>query len=338
MAIFDLTLKGPIHQGEFVGINRESALEWVPSDTLFAAIVATWASQGQPVEAILEDFLNGMPPFLLTSAFPRAGTVRFYPAPSRLPARLFDAGHLAKSLKKIRWLSQGVLDELVKGGTPSAENSNFLHRGSIWLTPLDYQAVEPLLSEGEDHLLTLWRSQIVPHVTIDRNSNASNLFHTGRVTFGENCGLWFAVDRPTDAIRKALTHLSDAGLGGMRSTGHGAFEFKEDAQALQLATEAWGLCLSRYAPRTLNDITAGLQASESAYKLVTVGGWCQDDEGHSWRRRSVRLIAEGAILPTHVTGGLVDVRPMDVPQFKTRPVYRYAFPYLIPAGKLAEAL
>lgn len=198
--------------------------------------------------------------------------------------------------------------------------------------------IEPLLSKGEDLELSLWRSQIVPHVTIDRNSNASNLFHTGRVIYGENCGLWFALDRTSDAIRRALIHLSDAGLGGLRSTGHGAFELKEIAQDLVTASDGWGLCLSRYAPLTLSDVTGGLQASESAYKLVTVGGWCQDDEGHPWRRRSVRLIAEGAILPTQIKGSLIDVRPVDVPQFKTRPVYRYALPYFIPAGQLVEAL
>ena len=88
MAIFDLTLKGPIHQGEFVGINREAALEWVPSDSLFAAIVATWASQANRWRQSGR-FCNGVPPFLLTSAFPRAGLVRFYPSPSRLPPRLF---------------------------------------------------------------------------------------------------------------------------------------------------------------------------------------------------------------------------------------------------------
>ena len=103
MAIFNLTLKGPIHQGEFVGINREAALDWVPSDTLFAALVATWASHGEPVKQLLEDFVSGAPPFRLTSAFPRAGAVRFYPAPARYPARLYASGMAAKTLKKVHW-------------------------------------------------------------------------------------------------------------------------------------------------------------------------------------------------------------------------------------------
>ncbi len=336
MAIFDLTLKSPLHQGEFVGINREAALEWVPSDTLFAALVATWASQGEELETLLEGFRSGKPPFRITSAFPRAGLVRFYPVPPRLPVRLFDGGQDAKALKKIRWISQGILDSLVSGGAPAREHT--LHGGSIWLTSNEKQEVAPLLRTGDDGKSRLWHSQIVPHVTIDRSTSASNLFHTGRVSFGENCGLWFAVDNPPESLRIALTLLSDSGLGGLRSTGHGAFTFTEYAQAIPIAQDGWGLCLSRYAPQTLQDVTDGLQSPQSTYKLISVGGWCQDDSGHAWRRRSVRLISEGALLPVTVTGGLVDVRPLDVPQFNNRPVYRYAFPYLIPAGNLAEVL
>lgn len=338
MAIFDLTLKGPIHQGEFVGINREAALEWVPADTLFAALVATWASQGENVAAMLEGFLQGKPPFLLTSAFPRAGAVRFYPAPPRLPSRLLSKGRDAKPFKKIRWLSQGVLDALVRGDTPDMSEENFLHGGSIWLNNVELKALGRLLQTGDDNKQTLWRLQVVPHVTVDRESNASNLFHTGRVSFGEGCGLWFAINQPNDKIRQALTYLSDAGLGGLRSTGHGAFTFTETNETLNQVSDGWGLCLSRYAPQTLDDITNGLQSAESAYKFAFVGGWCHDDDGHPWRRRNVRLIAEGALLPANVNGGLVDLRPIDVPQFKYRPVYRYGLPYLISAGQLVEAL
>ena len=337
MAIFDLTLQGPLHQGEFVGISRESVLEWIPSDTLFAAILVAWISQGENPETILDGFFRNAPPFLLTSAFPRAGKIRFYPAPPRLPARLLEGGQSAKTLKKIRWLSKDVLDSLVKGEPVKLNSENFLHGGSIWLTAQERQQVEPLLSKGEDGKPYLWRYQVVPRVTVDRGSNASNLFHIGQVSFGQDCGLWCAIDKPTDAIRQAFTYLSDIGLGGLRSTGHGWFHYTEIAEDVPLVADGWGLSLSRYAPQSLDEITAGLQSSESAYKFVLVGGWCQDENGHPWRRRNVRLVAEGALLPGCVKGGLVDVRPLSVPQFMNRPVYRYAIPYLIPAGKLVEA-
>jgi CRISPR-associated protein Csm4 len=338
MPIFDLELRGPLYQGEFVGVNREATLDWVPSDTLFAAMVTAWAQQGADVNARLAAFEAQTPPLLITSAFPRAGTVRFYPAPPRKPAYLFDVPDLSpKALKKITWLSQGVLEQLQKGETPAFDHDdNFLHGGSIWLTRNEQAAVQPLLSTGEDGKLSLWREQSVPHVTVDRAASASNLFHTGRVTFGKECGLWFGVRGQVEWVRSALSYLSDAGLGGLRSTGHGAFEATERAIDLpNVQGTEWGLCLSRYAPQSEAEIAAGLQRSESTYALVRVGGWCQDDDGHHWRRRTVRMLAEGAVLPGAARGKLVDVKPEHVMK---RAVYRSGLAFLIPAGGLAEAV
>ncbi len=336
MPIFDLELRGPLYQGEFVGINREATLDWIPSDTLFAALVTAWAQQGVDVSARLAAFETQTPPLLITSAFPRAGTVRFYPAPPRKPAYLFDVPDLSpKALKKITWLSQGVLEQLQQGKTPAFDHAdNFLHGGSIWLTKDERTAIEPLLSVDEEGRLSLWRKQIVPHVTVDRAANASNLFHTGRVTFGEGCGLWFGVRGEAGWVRSALKYLSDAGLGGLRSTGHGAFSCEERADDLcEVTAGEWGLCLSRYAP-TEAEVASALQDRRSTYALVRVGGWCQDDDGHHWRRRAVRLLAEGAVLPASARGKLVDVKPGQVMR---RAVYRSGLAFLIPAGGLAEA-
>lgn len=341
MTIFDLNLRSPLYLGEFVGINREATLDWIPSDTLLAAMVTAWAQQGVDVKARLAAINAPHPALRLTSALPRAGTVRFYPAPPRKPQRLFGALEV-KTLKKIAWLSQGVLDQLSKTDqVPAHADDNFLHGKSIWLTTAEREAVDPLLAEDEEGRLSLWRKQIVPHVTLDRASNASNLFHTGRVTFGENCGLWLGVRGEAAWVRAALSYLSDAGLGGLRSSGHGAFDAHEQPIDLpEVKADEWGLCLSRYAPQSETEIVQGLQAPQSTYQLVTVGGWCQDDEGHHWRRRAVRMLAEGAVLPASARGGLVDVRPVKPEEWlgPQRPVYRSGLAFLIPAGRLAEAV
>jgi CRISPR-associated protein Csm4 len=348
MATFDLTLNGPLHQGEFVGVNREAALEWIPSDSLFAALVTAWTRLGADVAGRLAGFVPfvagpafagaGEPPFLITSAFPRAGRVRFYPAPPRLPQSVFAGSISAKAIKKIRWVSHGVLEQLIQGEAPSADDDNFLHGKTTWLTSEERGEVAELASPDEQGQRGLWRKQVVPHVTVDRASNASNLFHTGRVAFAPNCGLWFAVRGQVDTVREALAYLMDAGLGGLRSTGHGAFSYEERPDELPTVDTGWGLCLSRYAPQTGDEILA-LQEERSAYRLVTVGGWCEDDEGHPWRRRAVRLVAEGALLSARARGGVVDVKPEKPEAWRglLRPVYRSGLAFLIPAGQLAEA-
>ncbi|MBI3243451.1 MAG: hypothetical protein HYZ49_14295 [Chloroflexi bacterium] len=204
MPIFHLTLRGPLHQGEFVGINREAALDWIPSDSLFAMLVTAWTQTGVDMASRLAGFEAGPPPFLLTSAFPHAGSVRFYPAPQRLPQAVLDSGVAGKTVKKIRWLSAGALDLLRQGQALETAEANFLHGRTVWLTVKEREAIKHLLAEDDEGGSSLWRFQVVPHVTVDRASNASNLFHTGRVTFSPDCGLWFAVRGQANDVREAF--------------------------------------------------------------------------------------------------------------------------------------
>ena len=182
------------------------------------------------------------------------------------------------------------------------------------MTSSERHALAELIQYDFEAGAWLWRKQVVPHVNLDRSKNASSLFHTGQVWYANGCGLWFAMRGEAAWINKALIHLSQSGLGGKRSTGHGAFEWAGSPDDLAPATEQWGMCLSRCAP--LPDELSALQDSRAAYKLVTVGGWCQDAERHPWRRRSVRMLAEGAILPAKLRGQLIDVRPEHVENWR----------------------
>jgi CRISPR type III-A-associated RAMP protein Csm4 len=337
-SIYNLSLRGALHLGDFVGVNREKALEWIPSDSLFAALVDSWAQHTADVQARLDAFhTGGGPPFWLTSAFPRAADVRFYPAPPVLPqeGKVFE-GDSYKKAKKIRWLSQAVLDGLVNGGDPGG---TLIHGSSVWLTDAEKVNLEQAIGLDGNGQLTLWASQTVPHVTVDRLSNASNLFYTGRVVFATKCGLWFAVRGKTAWVDEALAHLQYSGLGGLRSTGHGAFTFEKAENDFPESTEGYGLLLSRYVPASETETASVLQAEKSLYQFVTVGGWYKDVTGHPWRRRSTRMVAEGARLPVTAQGTLVNVRPQDKAiQADPQAVYRYGLAFLIPAGKLAEVI
>lgn len=351
--LFDLTVRGALHQGEFTGVNREKALDWIPSDSLFAALVEAWAQTGKDVGGRLKAFTDltpgpspagggekaGAPPFVLTSAFPRAADVRFYPAPPVLPTeKAVFKGESHKKAKRVRWLSQGVFDALAVGADPLGE---LIHGGSLWLTGSEADALHSAVGVDDDGKLTLWAYQSVPRVTVDRFSSASNLFHTGRVVFGPQCGLWFALRGEAEWVRDGLNYLQDSGLGGLRSTGHGAFTWEEKALHLPEATEGYGLLLSRYAPASEEEAACSFKAKGgSFYQFVTVGGWYKDEAGHPWRRRSVRMAAEGALLPVETARGkLVNVRPEDGAITRgPMAVYRCGLAFLIPAGKLAEVV
>jgi CRISPR type III-A-associated RAMP protein Csm4 len=134
----------------------------------------------------------------------------------------------------------------------------------------------------------------------------------------------------------ALDYLADAGIGGLKGTGHGAFAYNVWSDAAEFAQPTGGdyfVSLARLAPRP-QDLEQTLLAERTAYQLVTVGGWCQDDVAHSWRRRRVRLVTEGAYLnwPGYLPGALVDVTPAQVGRFTNgRRVYRYGLAYPVAA-------
>ena len=74
-----ITGKG-FHFGKH-GLGQEETLIHLPSDSLFAALAARLAALkgSQAVAEWMQPFCDGDPPFVLSSAFPFAGKVRFFP-------------------------------------------------------------------------------------------------------------------------------------------------------------------------------------------------------------------------------------------------------------------
>jgi CRISPR-associated protein Csm4 len=355
--IVRLDLKGPLHVGQFIGVEREAALDWVPADTLFGALVSAWAALGRDVPALLAGFAQRNPPFLLTSAFPRAGAVRFYPRPwvRHRPPELLAR----KRVKRLRWVSEGVFRRLIVGEPlpgeaeednfiqGEAEEDNFIQGEAIWLTQTEFKQL-PESVFAADETDRVWAYRVAPRVTVDRADDRSNLFHTGRVDFAPECGLWFGLrflsQDPLwpDHVDAALNYLADAGLGGLRSTGHGAFTWDRDAGAIPEASAAspFTLTLSRYAPQGAVELAETLlDDPHTAYQLVTVGGWCHDDHLHPWRRRSLRLVSEGSLLAWNgraLAGHLVDVTPRGVGAFGPHHrVWRYGYAFPVPVARAA---
>lgn len=351
MAIITLAPRGSFHIGEPVGIERQRVLGHIPSDTLFAALATAWAERGE-IEAKLALFRNGSPPFLLTSAFPclhdqaLRPVLRFFPRPMvQIQAAQEAKDRAGKRLKEAAWVSESLFWRLCKGEDVSdACQEELFGPGGFWVTA---EEAEALPKDAEGHLKPLWKQWDVPRVTLDRQTNASTLYHIGRVTLRENVGLWFAVRGDLELIREALGLLADSGIGGLRSTGHGAFKWADmEGDLADAGNSGYVVTLARYAPHDENEVRSALQVPCAAYKLDTVGGWCIDNRYHSWRRRSVRMIAEGSVLGVKAVGWLVDVTPRKPddwqdevtpwPFNEARRVYRWG--YTFPVGIAPAAL
>lgn len=347
--VFRLEPRGAFHVGAW-GIGREEALDYIPSDTLFSALLMQGiATKGGP-----PDFLSALtqpspaePPLLMTSAFPYAGPVRFFPRPAGGPT----AG-LEKDFRKARWISERIFHALRQGRTPEGERDlkkNLVQGKGVWLTLEERRQIAQALGVRDvpgapESDLRMWAVGVVPRVAVDRLTSASNLFHAGRLTFARKCGLWLAARGTEEALtwlEDCLRLLQDAGLGGLRSIGHGAFVLRTWDEAPPLPAPADGdacfISLSRCAPRE-EEFDKVLRKSKSAYQLEVIAGWCQDDAGHPWRRKRIRMIKEGARLgwSGNVPGTVVNVRPDGVEGF-TRPVWRWGLAFPVAAGAGGEA-
>jgi len=320
---FRLDMKSPLHVGE-MGVGLEETLEYVPSDTLFSALVTTWLEMGRHdlVDA-LPAWSQSDPPLLLTSAFPCLGETLLYPC----PLLLMQPKNGGKVYKKVRWVSRSLFDQLA--AQPTQENLDHL-----WAQHSLYASGAVWADTGENlDADQTWGRTRVPKVTVDRVSNASALFHVGRVHFGEQAGLWFAADgdqKWLDALDEALELLADSGIGGQRSRGNGRFAPKKLATPLPTpATQSgtgYQVLLSRTAP-TAAQMDA-LRRPSSSYQLVTVGGWASAPGDRPLIRQRVRMLAEGSIVAAGGIGQLVDVNPAR--HLVAHPIYRYGYGFGVP--------
>jgi len=265
---YHLHFLGGLHVGAR-GVNLEEARVAVPADTLFSALVSAWRLSGGDPTAFVRPFISQPldPPLLLTSAFPFAGGVRFYPAPAdliyRFSRKLAEAR--GKQIKRIAWLSEMLFGKVLAGEylddwlfpesvLRNPVNGVALQQGALWLTAKEVADLPSSMrnKSTQSHSrrplwalrhLSVWRSARVPRVMVGRVSSLSNIFHVGQTRFSKGCGLWFGVEwlhsdaslaGMTLTYRQAFDHalaiLKDSGLGGERASGYGAITFQKQGE------------------------------------------------------------------------------------------------------------
>jgi len=347
---------GGFHLGR-EGLDQEASAESFPSDSLFAALMATLRS----VDADrFEDFIARWiatpapagPPFRISSLFPTAGGLPLLPIP-RLRVNLGSAPRpgVAKTLKRIAYVSPAILERLLSGAAmdrwlPESGQPGeglLLQDGKVWISREERSALPPAwqsLDGARLHDAAIWKAQPVPRVTVDRVTNRGSIFHVGRTVFAEGCGLWLLADvqHEGELLDMLLHILADQGIGGERNAGYGAFTLDAFSPPTLPSAEraARVMTLARYNPAP-DEWEAGVLGPNASYELVDVGGWLAAPGVRAQRRKRVRMIEVGSILaaPVPVIGRIVDVCPeYDLPGAPSHPVYRsgIALPIGVPGG------
>ena len=321
---------GAFHLGER-GIGLEETAVIVHADTLHAALV-TAASILEGRDAV--DRLAGTnPSVLLSSAFPFAGPVRFYPRPMIPPreAEAQPAGDV--KWKDVAYISEQLLTAHLTGRPyPSVE---VIHGGTALLSGEEAEALRRFLGMGNLAGLNFWAKATAPRVALDVASQRSGIWHFGRVAFHPGAGFFFRVRyrHPdfVDRFRAIVRLLADTGLGGDRSSGHGLFKARfEEARAVGEPSADRFLTLAPVYPPP--DQLPALLGSESRYRWLIRGGWISGAAATPYRRRTVRMLAEGSLLTgaaNSLWGTVVDVTPEGIPEPLPFRVLRYGFAFAV---------
>lgn len=335
VAAYFLRFRSPLHIGER-GVGLEETHHHVPADTLFGALCTAWrwlygASSLQ--NDLLAPFVSApKPPFVLTSAFPFAGEVLFYPKPLGQWRGVSVQSAQEKSLKRVQWVSQSILERWLNGESLEFTSQHCIAGGTAWVTPDEARHLQSF-TDDETGEVVLWRSSVVPRVTLDRVTSASQIWFFGQVAFVSGAGLWCAIRYADESLRvrveACLRVLGDSGLGGERSAGLGLFEV-ESARTVTLpgsASASYCMTLSPFCPTEQQ--LADLIDDRLAYDVLARRGWVGSLEGGSLRRKLVYMLTEGSVFrcdPETPLGRLVDVTPDGCPH----PVWRYG--YAFPLG------
>ena len=318
---YHLNFRSPLHLGRR-GVGLEETEISIPADTLFSAICQTWRTFYG--EERLTDFLvqyERGEPFLLTSAFPFAGDIRFFPKP--LIDLKVNADDDRKKLKKVRYLSERRFRQIVDDEPVAFDADDLINDGQLWIHD-DERSI------FQDHPI-VWKTDKRPRVTLDRQSSASEIWHLGGVKFNKGCGLWFDAKFDTEEtqrrIETLLRVLGDTGIGGERSAGYGLFDLHSKPAESESESKANRfVTLSPVCPRDAEQLDALIQG-DVAYTLEERSGWIGSAEGTGLRRQQIWMFGEGSVLAGSSVGigRLVDLKPDSCPH----PVWRYAYAWPI---------
>lgn len=307
-----LTALGPWHLGAR-GVGMEGSETYVGADTLFSALCHAWRHLYGEVEALLQPFLEGTPPFRLSSAFP-CDAEAWYPARPLLDGQALGD---RKTLKKVRYAHQTAWSQWV-AGQPLREDE--------WTVEGPF-----LLRKGCQPPLKV---ETMPHVSLDRHTSASNLYFTGEVHFRQGCGMALLVHSEAPEwharVLALLEWLGDHGVGGERTSGRGQFRVSEHEAPLEFGAGERMVLLSPYAVAGAQELAAWNLAA-SAYWLALRRGFMEAHGAGGLRRKSVRVFAEGSVLQRSPSAGvpagtLADVTPE---AFDRHRVYRYGLPFTV---------
>ncbi len=314
-----MSFKAPVHIGEkekLYNITRAFA----HSDTLMSGIINAYSLLygKDETEKLIGEFINGTPPFEVSSTMPYVNFQYFVPVPLGLNMEeyknkeIINAEH-QKELKKIKFVREKDLFE----GFPF----KYKPAGSFLIPQSEFE-------NGSKKAFSLGRTKERARVSIDRQTSSSNIYYFSHYEFEKESGLWFYLkinnEEQENKIKAAIRLLGDEGLGGDRTCGLGSFEvdFKDDVPQLKSNKSKYYMSLSLVNPKDEDEIK-----SVVFYEILTRSGYVYSKAGLGIKKKTVRVFGEGTVFSSKICGRVVDVTPE---KFLSHKVYCFGLAFLVP--------
>jgi CRISPR type III-A-associated RAMP protein Csm4 len=314
-----LNFISPLHIGDHRPDSYEQSETFLRSDTLVAAIFATWAKMGH-ADWIPE---SGDPPFVLSSAFPyweksKEEKNHFFPRLKITPKvkeELEYDTHLVKALKKVQWLDQPYFERLLQLEATSSFGKENKHIQGGFLT-------ETELPKGGFITKEVMNRVSIPRNQEDGEAKDAIPFYMERIRFN-NGGLFFLAEgEHLDRLELALNLLQYEGFGTDRNVGNGFFEFSTGEITLDTPSNGnYGTNLGLYCPESKEILNTQLD-DNSRFELIKRGGWITKPNYQTIEKNSIYMFTEGSVFyekDSIVGRGGIDLKPdypIDHPIFR----------------------
>lgn len=288
VTLYKLNFNAPLHIRAH-GVGYEETGNIIHSDTLFSAIMSLWPS-------FYEDDIESLcktPPFIISSAFPFKKDMLFFPRPMVRIGNVHEKNdQKEKKLKKVEFISQGLLESILNGESGNLEfnEKDTFQDGKFW---------HPNQSSFNKNNDIVFVERELQRVTIDRNTNSSEIFYFSEIVFKKDTGLFFLARFTERQIKQKfepiLRLLGDEGIGGDKRMGKGLFslEIEEGFHILVPENVNGFLTLSLYYPEE-SEFNGGIR-NNASYNLISRKGWLHAPGAMTLRRKEIRTFTEGSV-------------------------------------------
>jgi len=313
----------------------------IHSDTLFSAIVNIHFKVFNNTEDFIQLFENGN--IKISSAFPMLtehngnGKIYFLPKPELH----YDVKENIKAEKKVKFISLKVFNSFLRQDEINFAKNNIFLGSEFVIKP------DEIYNPGE--MPNFIKVVTIPKTKVHTSERENAFYHETDVQllpikleakkYFPHFYFFYELNNVDKKFEEefftCLKILGDEGIGGERSTGKGHFEgiIKTEISLNQPTRSDKQLLLSLFNPQNQDEFNA----VENYNILIRGGGsisFDSENEGDEeiikpYRKKQVRMIAEGAIIKGNVEGKLVDITPAEGAEHK---FFRNGKSFIIPLG------